>query len=85
MKFKRDSTNYHLPLSVNQWDKLEERCKNILDKDWIDPFKDTEAIGVYDLNWSGHFGRNLFFRVEYENEKAVLNKFKLWIKKYLGG
>ena len=21
----------------------------------------------------------------YENEKAVLNKFKLWIKKYLGG
>ena len=61
--------------SVMKEDLEEEACR----------LKDTEAIGVYDLNWSGHFGRNLFFRVEYENEKAVLNKFKLWIKKYLGG
>lgn len=71
MKFEKTSTNYRLDLSESQWDKLESIRDAWMDEyeGYIDIFKTTEKIGVYDLNWSGHFGMCLFFRIEHENEK----------------
>jgi hypothetical protein len=76
MKFEKISTNYCLKLSKDQWNALE----NFKD----DIFTLTEQLGVYRLNWSGHFGPYLFFLIDDENKMITIKNFKKWLKENLG-
>jgi hypothetical protein len=56
-----------IPLTEKQWNKLEK-----LSKDWIhgrvknpiDIHKTLEAVGAQDVDWSGHYGQNIFFECD---------------------
>ncbi len=61
-----------VPLSEKQWDRLCE-----LEKDWelgrvdhpLDIHKTLEALGAEKVDWSGHYGMNIFFQCDADFEK----------------
>jgi len=86
MKFEIQSINYCLPLTEKQWDNLGKIRDNWLNEETTayNIFTIVEKIGVYNLNWDGHFGRNLFFNIEHKDKNKTIKNFKLWIKTNLG-
>ncbi len=52
-----------VPLTDQQWDKLES-----LDGVWLEKgvefMVELEKAGASEVDWSGHFGRNIFFTAD---------------------
>lgn len=65
-------TGFHIcvPLTQKQWDEL---CR--LEKEWdecrseFDIHKTLEALGAEKVDWSGHYGMNIFFQCTADWEK----------------
>lgn len=67
-------TGFHIcvPLTQKQWNKLRE-----LEDDWthgrvdypLDIHKTLEALGAEKVDWSGHYGMNIFFQCDADWEK----------------
>jgi len=85
-KIIAQSTNFCLPLNEKQWDNLEKIRDGWMgdELDHIDIWAATENLGIYDLDWNGHFGRNLFFRVRWDKETESLENFEKWLLHNIG-
>ena len=74
-----------VPLTEEQWDKLED-----LDDTWKF-IEELQKVGAQDVDWNGHFGRNIFFTADadhdygrtmlpIENVEVVVNKIEEWLR-----
>lgn len=87
-------THFCVPLTEDQWDALDERDAISRERIHCDycgkTSKELDALtkaGCENIDWNGHFGRNLFFSAETEHinsaKKAVVKFFDKITKRYI--
>lgn len=53
-----------VPLSEKQWNRLMVLEQEVEEPGSYEFIKALEAVGASRVDWSGHYGRNLFFNAE---------------------